>query len=191
MLELTLIAIGVSMDATAVSIVQGMRLQPCERCRALLMAFLFGVFQAIMPLAGALVGSGAMGWMTEVDHWVAFGLLVVIGGHMLWEAREVNEIADEAEEKGSRRFAVRRLLTLSVATSIDAFGVGFSLAIMDLPVSLWLACLLIGGCTFIFSLLAVFGGRGFGRLSGRFAEVLGGVILIGIGINILVEHMSA
>lgn len=188
MLQLGLIAVGVSMDATAVSIAQGLRLQPHERGRAILMAGLFGIFQAGMPLTGALVGNSTLAWMAAIDHWIAFLLLMGIGGHMLWEVRGGGADGPE-RERDSRRFTIKRLLTLSLATSIDAFGVGFSLSVMDLPVSLWLACGLVGLCTFFFSLVAVFGGRWLGRIAGIWAEVLGGLILIGIGINILIEHI--
>lgn len=182
LLDLILIAIGLSMDACAVSMVNGMCIPKLNWKNALLIAFSFGFFQAGMPLIGYFIGDRFAEAMSGYDHWIALGLLLWIGGKMIWDA--FHEDAEDCEVKCD--IAPKSLLTQSVATSIDALavGVGFAASQVDiLPASG-----LIGLVTFVLSLGAIYLGKWTcGRLSGK-AQLLGGVILIGIGIKIFVEH---
>jgi putative Mn2+ efflux pump MntP len=179
-----LIALGLSMDAVAVALASG-----CSAGRgkvdarhALLMAFFFGLFQTLMPFAGWMAGLSFKKLITGIDHWLAFILLVAIGGKMIHEARRD---ADCRVHGGNLRLPV--LLGLAVATSIDALAVGLSFS--ALAVDIALPVLLIGLVTFTLSLLAVFVGNRFGAwLAGR-AEILGGLILVAIGLKILLEHL--
>lgn len=181
-LDLVLIAIGLSMDACAVSMVNGMCIPLLNFKSALTIAFSFGVFQAGMPLIGYFVGDRFAHAMGDYDHWIALVLLCWIGGKMIWDA--FHEEEEECEAKCD--LALKSLLTQSVATSIDALavGVGFAAAqVQVLPASG-----LIGLVTFVLSLLSVYIGKWTcGRLSGK-AQLVGGAILIGIGIKIFVEH---
>ncbi|MFW5830514.1 MAG: manganese efflux pump MntP family protein [Planctomycetota bacterium] len=191
-LAVLLIAVAVSMDAVAVSIAQGLRTPPAQRHRGWYMAACFGLFQMIMPLLGALVGAGAMRWMAQIDHWIALALLLLIGGKMCWEGWRGEPVADEIDDGGvapTLAWGKRHLLTLSVATSIDAFGVGFSIVVFDLPI--WLACAVIGVTTFVLAGLAYRCGCWLGRRTGAMAEILGGIILIAIGLNIVYSHLEA
>lgn len=182
LLEILLIAVGVSADAFAVSLSQGVTLRRFRWRDALLIAGLFGLFQALMPLLGWLLGKGFADAISGVDHWIAFGLLALIGGKMLWEAFH----DDDEEDDDEPSLDLRGLLILAVATSIDALAVGVSFAV--LPVNLPLALVLIGVVTFVISLIGVRLGRSVGSWLGKPAEILGGVILIGIGVRILLSH---
>lgn len=182
LLDLILIAIGLSMDACAVSMVNGMCIPKLNFKNALLIAFSFGAFQAGMPLIGYFIGDRFAEAMSSYDHWIALVLLLWIGGKMIWDAfREVEENCElkcEIEPKS--------LLTQSIATSIDALAVGVGFAATQ--VEILPASGLIGIVTFGLSLLSVYVGKWTcGRLSGK-AQLVGGAILIGIGIKIFVEH---
>lgn len=181
LLEILLIAVGVSADAFAVSLSQGVTLRRFRWRDALLIAGLFGIFQALMPLLGWLLGKGFADAISGVDHWIAFGLLALIGGKMLWEA-----FHDDEDEDDEQSLDLRGLLILAVATSIDALAVGVSFAV--LPVNLPLALTVIGVVTFVISLVGVRLGRSVGSWLGKPAEILGGLILIGIGVRILLSH---
>lgn len=179
---LFLIALGVSADAFAVALGKGLHMQRFNVRHAVVIAVAFGVFQAAMPLIGWLLGTTFAQYIAGVDHWVAFGLLALIGGKMLWEA--VRGGQDDAED--TDRLQVRELLVLSFATSIDALAVGVTLAF--LPVSIGWAVLLIGITTAVLSFVGVLVGRRVGARFGRPAEIVGGVILILIGVQIVLEH---
>lgn len=181
LLEILLIAVGVSADAFAVSLSQGVTMRAFRWRHALLIAGLFGLFQALMPLLGWLLGKGFADAISGVDHWIAFGLLALIGGKMLWEAFQ-----DDEEEDDEPSLDLRGLLILAVATSIDALAVGVSFAV--LPVNLPLALTVIGVVTFVISLVGVRLGRSVGSWLGKPAEILGGLILIGIGLRIVLSH---
>ncbi|PWJ25973.1 putative Mn2+ efflux pump MntP [Branchiibius hedensis] len=181
LLEILLIAVGVSADAFAVSLSQGVTMRRFRWRHALLIAGLFGLFQALMPLLGWLLGKGFADAISGVDHWIAFGLLALIGGKMLWEAFQ-----DDEEEDDEPSLDLRGLLILAVATSIDALAVGVSFAV--LPVNLPLALTVIGVVTFVISLIGVRLGRSVGSWLGKPAEILGGLILIGIGLRIVLSH---
>lgn len=180
-----LIAIGLSMDAFAVAIGRGAVLTRGERTRgALAMALAFGLFQALMPVAGWLLGSAFAGFLSGIDHWIAFLLLAGIGGRMIYEAGT----GQEKEERPTLTLKV--LLLLAIATSIDALAVGLGLRLADPATPILLAALLIGAVTFGLSLAGGLLGSRLGERFGRSMEVVGGVVLIGIGLRILVTHLA-
>lgn len=184
-----LIAVGVSADAFAVALGKGLALRGRITSRAVLIAGAFGLAQAVMPVLGWLLGSSFAAAMTAFDHWVAFGLLVAVGGKMLWEALRAEDAPHgAAAADDSDHLSLRELLVLAVATSIDALAVGVSLAFFD--VAIWGAALVIGATTFTLSFVAVVAGHRIGRRFQGPAEVAGGVILILIGVRILAEHLE-
>lgn len=180
--ELFILAVGLSMDAFAVSMCKGLALRRARPGDMLKAGVYFGGFQAGMPLVGYLLGSAFSGAISAVDHWIAFGLLCFIGGNMIRESR-----SDE-EDECNAAMDVRTMLLMAVATSIDALAVGVTLAFLQ--VSILPAVTFIGVVTFLLSAFGVWlGGRMGG--SGRFnAELWGGVILILIGSKILLEHLG-
>lgn len=182
LLEIGLIAIGLSMDAFAVSLGKGLSMPRANLKAALSLAIAFGAFQAFMPVLGWLLASFFADAMRSVDHWIAFALLAIIGGKLI--AESVRGEGDEGEFSGIR---VGELLVLAVATSIDALAVGITFAALETP--LMPAVAIIGLVTFFLSLAGVVAGNRFGAHAGRHAGVLGGVILIGIGVKVLVEHL--
>lgn len=176
MIELIFLAIALSMDAFAVSIGLGSKNTQALPL-ALKSAVYFGVFQALMPLLGFLGGKGLLGWLEGFTHWVAFLLLALIGGKMIYEALS-NGIEDEIT-----RVSHRVMLVLAIATSVDAMAAGFTLTL--LPVNPLIACAVIGLTTFCLSGLGVLVGNTCGTWLESKAEFLGGVILIIIGLRIL------
>lgn len=182
--EILLIGIGLSMDAFAVSVCKGLGMTRVNRRSALLLGVFFGGFQAIMPLAGYLLGSRFAASIERFDHWIAFILLALIGANMVKESREQT---DETT-KGDGEISLRELITLAVATSIDALAVGVSFAFLG--VDILPAVALIGCTTFVLSLAGVWVGNLFGARYKSRAELAGGVILILIGLKILLEHLG-
>jgi putative Mn2+ efflux pump MntP len=182
---LMLLAVGVSADAFAVALGKGLQLRSRILARALLIGLMFGVAQALMPLFGWLLGSTFAARIAPIDHWVAFGLLTAVGGKMLWES-----FGADGEDDGDGRdeLSIAELLVLAVATSIDALAVGVTFAFLEIVV--WVAVLVIGLTTFALSFGAVLLGHRVGNRFQRPAEVVGGVILILIGCQIVVEHMG-
>lgn len=180
--ELLLISIGLAMDAFAVSVGKGMTLKRVRAYHALNAGVWFGGFQALMPIIGYFVGRSFASYVTSVDHWIAFGLLVLIGFNMI---RETIKGDDEAQDAN---FGVKTMLLMAIATSIDAMAVGVSMAFLD--VNIWVSALVIGVVTLLISAMGVYLGRLFGSRLGANAGIAGGVILIGIGIKILVEHLG-
>ena len=177
-----LIAIGLSMDAFAVSITSGITIKCLRIKHAFRIAFFFGAFQAIMPVIGWLAGIGLKQYVENFDHWIAFGLLVFIGGKMIYEAVWIKEI-----EKKCDPLNLIVLLGLAIATSIDALAVGVTFAF--LKVSIFTPALIIGCITFVISLGGVYLGNKAGDRLGSTMEVVGGLILIGMGIKILIQHL--
>jgi putative Mn2+ efflux pump MntP len=189
-LTLIVTAIGLSADAFAVSVGRAMRWRHFAWKPALALALTFGAFQALMPVLGWALGSAFADAIVEVDHWIAFGLLAMIGGKMIWESfRELRSDDDNAAERVSvPRIGISALLLLGLATSIDALAVGVSLALLG--TSIVLAAVVIGVITGGISLLGVaLGQRAGHRLSGS-AELIGGAVLIAIGVKILIEHLG-
>lgn len=180
---LLVIAVGVSADAFAVALGKGLHMRRLTARGAATIALSFGFFQALMPVLGWALGRGFRDWITPVDHWVAFGLLTLVGGKMLWEAFSGG--ADE-EEDNDGTVGLRELVVLSVATSIDALAVGISFAFLS--VAIVPAALAIGVTTAVITLVGVVLGHRTGARFGRPAEVLGGLVLIGIGVSIVLEH---
>jgi len=182
---LFLIALGVSADAFAVALTKGLHMRRFNVRNALIIAVTFGLFQAVMPLIGWLLGSQFASYIEDFDHWIAFGLLLLVGGKMLWEAFS----SHEDKEKDFDRINPRELIVLALATSIDALAVGVTLAFVN--VSIVGAISLIGVTTLVLAFLGVVVGRRVGARFGKPAEIAGGIILILIGTRILFDHLGA
>jgi len=180
--SIVLIAFGLAMDAFAVSITSGITIRQLKINNALKIALFFGSFQAIMPIIGWLAGLSLRNFISEIDHWIAFGLLSFIGCKMIYES-----ITIQSSEKEINPLNVYVLLVLSIATSIDALAVGLSFAI--LKISIMTPVVIIGTITFALSFLGVFIGDRIGHFFENKIEIAGGLLLIGIGIKILVEHL--
>ena len=182
--ELFVLAIGLSMDAFAVSICKDLSSNKASIKNMFTCGIWFGGFQALMPLIGYLIGSLFQEYIVSIDHWVAFVLLSLIGANMLKEAFSKNQ----DEEKNCSDFSFKTMLIMAIATSIDALAIGISLAMVG-GVNIGLAVLLIGVVTFILSAIGVKIGSVFGAKYDKKAQLLGGVILIVLGIKILIEHL--
>ena len=183
-ISILFIAVGLAMDAFAVSLGAGtleMSRNPRARFR---LSFHFGLFQALMPVLGWLTGATLVNLISQVDHWIAFGLLAYVGGRMI---RQGFSHEDEAFVEDPSRG--KNLVILSVATSIDAFAVGFSLSMLN--VSIITPAVIIGVVTGGLSLLGLLLGERLGKKFGKRMEILGGVILVGIGLRILASHLLA
>ncbi len=180
-IELILIAAGLSMDAFAVAICKGLSVQNLRLKHAVVTGLFFGGFQAGMPYIGYLLGTQFKDYITAIDHWIAFGLLLIIGVNMIRESR------NEHCENFSNTFDLKNMTVLSVATSIDALAVGVTFAFLQ--VEILPAVSLIGIITFLFSAAGVKIGHVFGMKLKSKAEFAGGVILIGIGLKTLIEHL--
>lgn len=176
------IALGLAMDAFAVSIVAGSVYRQLRVRHALRMALFFGAFQAAMPLIGSLAGLGLKTYISPYDHWIAFGLLAFVGGKMIYEA-----FAIESAEKNLDPSNLMVLLALSIATSIDALAVGVTLSLLTRSVVF--AVVVIGLITFGLSYVGVVIGKRFGHFCESRIEVLGGLVLIAIGVRILLAHL--
>lgn len=187
--ELLLLALGVSMDAFAVSICKGLCMKKATLKASCTCGVWFGGFQAIMPLIGFFLGSLFAEAIQTVDHWVAFGLLGLIGFNMLKEAFEKNEDAQACPVDGNVDLSVKTMFIMAVATSIDALAVGISLAMAG-DVNIVTAVLLIGLFTFGMSAAGVQIGNVFGSRFEKKAQLAGGVILIVLGCKILLEHLG-
>ena len=181
-LELLLIAIGLSMDAFSVSICKGLTTKKFSWRMALVCGLWFGLFQALMPIIGYFLGAQFQEMIEAYDHWIAFGLLFLIGANMIREAIW----GKEEQQDGSLGF--KTMLLLAIATSIDALAVGVSFACIQ--VELWSSVLIIGLTTFLFSVLGVKIGNVFGSRYEKSASIVGGIILILIGLKILLEHLG-
>lgn len=182
--EIFMIGVGLSMDAFAASICKGLNMRRLNIKNMLIIGLFFGGFQALMPAVGWLLGKQFESYITSVDHWVAFALLVFIGGKMIYDVfTEKNE--DECGEK-TNRLDKKEVLTLAVATSIDALAVGISFAFLQ--VDILKAVSVIGVTTFVLSVIGVAVGNVFGSKYEKKATLAGGIILILIGLKILLEH---
>ena len=180
--ELFIIAVGLSMDAFAVAVCKGLAMRKMSWKGALIVGLYFGGFQAAMPLAGYLLGTGFSDSISSYDHWIAFLLLAVIGGNMIKEGLSASDECPDAS------LAVRDVTVLALATSIDALAVGVSFAF--LRVNIIPAISFIGVTTFLLSLVGVKAGNVFGNKYESRAEIAGGVILILMGLKILLEHLG-
>ncbi len=184
LIELFVIAAGLSMDAFAVAVCKGLSVQKLEKKHIFVTGLWFGGFQGLMPLIGYFLGSAFERYITPVDHWVAFVLLGLIGANMIKESLSKDEqCCDDAS------FSVKTMLVMAVATSIDALAVGITFALLP-DVNITAAVLLIGLITFAFSCAGIKIGNAFGSKFKSKAELAGGVILILMGAKILLEHLG-
>lgn len=181
LITIFLTSVGLAMDAFAVSIGGGISLKKVNTKDAIIIATFFGGFQFIMPLLGWTFGLFFRDFIISFDHWIAFGLLSLIGGKMLYESFQ------DEEEEGTDFRNLYVLLTLAIATSIDALAVGLTFSVIKTPIVE--ACIIIGIITFLICLFGVYVGNKFGHIFEKQAEIIGGLILIGIGVKILIEHL--
>ena len=182
LIELFLIAVGLSMDAFAVSVCKGLAMPKCTFKKAAIVGLWFGGFQALMPAIGYILGAQFQEAIASIDHWIAFVLLALIGGNMIHEA------LDNDEEEADASLDVKTMFLLAVATSIDALAIGITFAF--LKVNIIPAVCFIGIVTFIISFAGVKIGNVFGASYKNKAEIVGGVILILLGLKILLEHLG-
>lgn len=183
-LSIFFIAIGLAMDAFAVSIACGVAINNLRIKHILIIAFSFGFFQGFMPIVGWFAGMGFRDMIASIDHWVAFALLFLIGAKMIWESFTLEEEAKASDTA----LNATRLLLLSIATSIDALAVGLSFSCID--VEIMAPALIIALVTLVLSIGGVIIGDKFGHLFEGKIELVGGIILIGIGAKILFEHLG-
>jgi putative Mn2+ efflux pump MntP len=183
LLTIIFIAIGLAMDAFAVSVASGLAVTKLRVRYAFKIALFFGLFQALMPVLGWFLGLGFRHLIEDYDHWLAFGLLTAIGGKMIYESFRLEDAENPRDPMG-----IQVLLVLSVATSIDALAVGLTLTFIKVPIIT--PAIIIGAVTFALSYVGVFLGEKFGHFFEKKIEALGGLILIGIGLKILIEHLS-
>lgn len=182
LLELVLLAIGLSMDSLAVSVTGGAVISKCKACHIIKVGAVMGIFQAGMTVIGYLAGMGFQKYITAIDHWIAFILLLYLGGKMVYDSTLNNE-----EDCKANPLCYKTLFGLGLATSIDALAVGISLAFLQ--TTILLAASTIGIITFVVSGFGVYFGSRFGRKFDLKLDLIGGLILIGIGTKILVEHL--
>lgn len=180
--EIVFIAIGLAMDAFAVSICKGLSMKKIKYKSAIIIALYFGIFQAMMPVIGYILGSTFSGPVQKIDHWMAFGLLSAIGINMIKESR------DDELDKRNDKIDIKTMFILAIATSIDALAIGVTFSFFE--VSLISAIGLIGITTFVLSLIGVAIGNKFGDKLQNKAELAGGNILIAMGLKILLEHLG-
>ena len=182
-ITLVLIAVGLAMDAFAVSIASSVIIGKVSKRQIFRLSFHFGLFQAMMPVVGWLAGRSVQDYIAGWDHWIAFGLLLFIGSKAIYESFNHDESKKQRSDP-SKGFS---LVLLSTATSIDALAVGLSFAVLD--VTIWYPSLIIGVITAALSLIGVFLGSRLGRRFGRRMEIIGGLVLIAIGVKILIDHL--
>lgn len=182
--EIFLIGVGLSMDAFAVALCKGLNMKKVNYWHTVIIALFFGGFQAIMPFVGWFLGKQFESYIVSVDHWIAFGLLLYIGGKMISEARK----PDDEGEEGIDKLDLKELTIMAVATSIDALAVGITFAFFS--VSIYSSITIIGITTFGLSIIGVLIGNRFGMKFKSKAEIAGGIILILIGLKILLEHLG-
>lgn len=189
LIEVILIAVGLSMDAFAVAICKGLSVKQLLPRHYLITGLWFGGFQGLMPLLGFILGRSLENYIKSVDHWIAFGLLALIGLNMLRESRNPTCDVPAASASQCQAFAPGTMLPLALATSIDALAIGVSLGLLD-QVNISLTSTLIGLITFAFSALGLGLGRILGEKFQQKAQIVGGIVLIGLGVKILLEHLA-
>lgn len=180
-LDLFILAVGLSMDAFAVSVCKGLSVRQLKFSHACTVGLYFGGFQFLMPLIGYLLGSQFQQYITSIDHWIAFILLALIGANMIKESRGETEQLNDS-------FSFLTMLPLAIATSIDALAVGITFAFLQ--VSILPAVTFIGCTTFVLSAIGIKIGHVFGTRYKSRAEMIGGIVLIAIGCKILLEHLG-
>lgn len=182
-LSILLIGLAMSTDAFAAAVGKGAAMQRPGFGLALRTGALFGLVEGSTPVLGWLLGTAAARYVTAWDHWIAFGLLLLLGLHMIWHG-----IRPDSAESAPRRHGLWSMLVLALGTSIDAMAVGVSLAFLDVPIAV--VALVIGLCTMVMVTIGILLGRVFGALVGRRAELAGGIVMIVIGAAILHEHLG-
>jgi putative Mn2+ efflux pump MntP len=182
-LPIIFLAFSMSTDAFAAALGKGARLDRPGLSEALRTGLIFGTIEAITPVIGWALGKGASGYIAAFDHWIAFGLLLVIGGKMIWDAAR-----RDVDEEKPQRHTLAALVVTAIGTSIDALAVGVTLALIN--ASIIVNALAIGAATFTMVTIGVMTGRFLGEKFGRYAEAAGGLVLIAIGIKILLEHTA-
>ena len=182
-LSILFIALSLSADCFAVALSGAIALKNLRRVQILRTAGAFGIAQAVMPLTGFSLGRAVVKFISVYDHWVVFGLLLIIGGRMLWEAFHEKE-----EGQGDDITRGWLLISMAFVTSIDSLAVGLSFAFME--INIVSTVLIIGAVAFIITIIGFYIGRQAGNLLGQRARILGGLILIGIGLRVLVTHLS-
>lgn len=190
-LEIILVGVGLAADAFAVSVCKGLSIRKIDIKKMTVVGLYFGIFQALMPLIGFLIGSAFSQYIVAIDHWLAFVLLAFIGGKMLFEAVKKEQSPQECTEEEMKKAAslsFKSMVTLAVATSIDALAVGVSFSFVN--VNIYVAIAIIGAITFLICFLGVKIGNVFGNKFQAKAEIAGGVILILIGLKILLEGLN-
>ena len=190
--EIFSIGVGLSMDAVSVAVCKGLQMKRIRWGQTLIIALFFGGFQALMPLIGWLLGKQFEQYIIAIDHWVAFILLLLIGGKMILDAiKEGREspcpCEAEQQREASPHLAIGQLTLMAIATSIDALAIGITLAFLQ--VNIWLAIATIGITTFVLSIVGVLIGNVFGTKYQTKAAIAGGAVLILIGSKILIEHL--
>ncbi len=181
--ELLLIAVGLSMDAFAVAVSKGLCAKECGSRHAVIVGAYFGIFQAVMPLLGYFFGEQFEDRISAFDHWIVFGLLAIIGINMIRESFS-------KEEKSNSSFGFKSMIVMALATSIDALAVGVTFALLPQAMHILIAVLIIGVTTFLLSFFGVKLGAAIGPRLKKGAEIAGGVILILIGLKVLLEHLG-
>jgi manganese efflux pump family protein len=183
LITIILVAVALAMDAFAVSITSGVTIKKMHLRHALRISGFFGLFQAIMPVAGWSVGRLAAGYITRYDHWIAFALLLFVGVKMIHEAVTL----EKDSEKRSNPLDLYILVTLAFATSIDAAAVGITMSFLNVAIAG--PAIIIGVITFLISFAGIYIGKSSGKFFGNKIEIFGGIVLIGIGIKIVIEHL--
>lgn len=181
-LTIFLIAIGLSFDTFAVSVSSGLLKKEIVFFNAVKIAIILAFFQGLMPVVGWMAGLIIKDFVSSIDHWVAFGLLAILGTKMIWES-----FKPEDAKKDVDPLKIKIIITMAIATSIDALVVGISFSLIDIPIIL--SIIIIGAVTFIVSMLGILFGKKTAGALGKKMEILGGVILIGIGLKILIQHL--
>jgi putative Mn2+ efflux pump MntP len=182
-ITILLIAVGLSFDTFAVSVSSGLTIRHIRFLQAVKIAFTLAVFQSLMPLIGWFLGNQVSGYIANYDHWVAFGLLSVLGLKMAYES-----LKKDKENSNFNPLNLLVLLGMAVATSIDALVIGVSFALVE--INIYWSILVIGVVTFLVSMVGMLFGKKVGGKLGKQMEIIGGLILIGIGIKILMEHLQ-
>lgn len=180
--EIFLVGIGLAMDAFAVSVCKGLSMKKMNWKSAIIIALYFGIFQAGMPIIGYFLGTAFSSFVENIDHWIAFILLSIIGGNM------IKESTDDETEKRNDKVDLKTMILLAIATSIDALAIGVTFAFFKTNIAL--AVTVIGLITFMLSIFGVKIGNRFGDKFQNKAELAGGIILILIGLKILLEHLG-
>jgi len=184
LLTILLIAFGLSFDTFAVSVSSGLILRKIDFFKATRIAITLAVFQAAMPLIGWFAGSEIKKYAESYDHWIAFGILALLGGKMI-----IDSFKTDPENRSVNPLELKVMIGMAIATSIDALIVGFSFGLLDFKILISIG--IIGAVTYIVAMLGMLFGKKIGARMGRRMEILGGVMLILIGLKILIEHLSA